>query len=84
MRITKKLRFRLADLFAKKMFQLGLDDDRPVSTWTKYLEGIGCRRVCLERVPKGFVLIDDPIWYNDKIQVPRELAMKALVMEWLP
>ena len=84
MRITKQLRSRLAHLFAKKMFQLGFDDNRPVSTWTEYLEGIGCRRVCLEKAPKGFVLIDDPIWFKNKIQVPRDLAMKALVMEWLP
>jgi len=84
MRITKKLLTRLQRLFARRMFELGFDDDRPVATWTEYLESIGCRRVHGRRPPRGFVRIEDPIWHGDQILVPRDLALKALALEWLP
>lgn len=84
MRITKGLRLRLRDLFARRMFELGFDDDRPVATWTEYLESVGCRRVHGVKAPRGFVLVEDPIWHGDEILAPRELALKALVLECLP
>jgi hypothetical protein len=28
--------------------------------------------------------VEDPIWHGDQILVPREIAMKAIVLEWLP
>lgn len=85
MRITKNLRTRLADLFARRMFDLGFDDDRRVATWTQYLEDIGCRRVHVKglsdpRPPRGFVMVEDPVWYGDHIIIPRDVAIKALVV----
>jgi len=84
MRMTKPMRSRLTELFWKKMVSLLADEECPVSTWREYLESVGCRRVATARAPKGFVLVDDPIWQGNKIQIPRDMADKALVMEWLP
>lgn len=65
------------------MLELAFDDARPVSTWAAYLSTIGCRRVVKKgcsKVPRGHLLIDDPIWHGDGILVPREVAAKVLVM----
>lgn len=81
MRFTKGLRLRLCDAFYAKMSELAFDDDRPVSTWSEYLAGIGCRRVSMSvtpRAPRGHLLIEDPIWYGDGILVPRPVAERAL------
>lgn len=84
MRITKPMRSRLTDMFYDRMRALLLDDDRCVSTWTEYLESIGCRRAATKKSVRGFVVVDDPIWHDNKILMPRDLAMKVLVLEWLP
>ena len=90
MRMTKKLKERLQDIFANRMFRLGFDGERTirpgmmVSAWSDYLESIGCSRVHGRRAPKGFVRIEDPIWHGDQILVPRDLAVKTLALEWLP
>lgn len=84
MHITKPMRSRLTDIFYKKMRSLLADDSRPVSTWTAYLDSIGCRRIADDRRVRGFVVVDDPIWHDNKILMPRDLAMKVLVLEWLP
>lgn len=83
MRITKSARSKLEGIFSKKMALLAFDDDRPVSTWSAYLETVGCRRVHYKGVrksPRGFVLLNDPIWHGDQILVPRDTALKILVM----
>lgn len=83
MRITKSKRSKLEEIFSKKMALLAFDVDRPVSTWSAYLETVGCRRVHykgIRKSPKGFVLIDDPIWHGDHILVPRDVAIKILVL----
>lgn len=84
MRITRGMRSRLASIFYDKMLALLVDDDRPVSTWTAYLDNIGCHRVATDKQVRGFVVVDDPIWHDNKILMPRDLAMKVLVLEWLP
>lgn len=84
MHITNSMCSRLTDIFYKKMRELLLDDDRQASTWTEYLESIGCRRVATKKIVKGFVIVDDPIWHDNKIMLTRDLAMKVLVLEWLP
>lgn len=84
MRITKGMREKLRDILSKKMASLAFDDERPVSTWTAYLDSIGCRRVATEKRVRGFVVVDDPIWHDNKILMPRDLAHKALVLEYIP
>lgn len=84
MHITRPMRLKLTDIFYNKMRSLLADDNRPVSTWTAYLDSIGCRRIADDRRVRGFVVVDDPIWHDNKILMPRDLAIKVLVLEWLP
>lgn len=83
MKITRSLRARLHHIFSKKMAEMAFSDDRPVSTWSEYLSTVGCRRVHLReeaKSPRGFVLVEDPIWHGDQILVPRDVALKVLVV----
>lgn len=92
MRFCPSMKSRVEAVFSKKMAALAFDDERPVATWTQYLEGIGCRRVHFKRYfglprprpPRGYIIIEDPIWHGDQILVPRDLAEKVIVLEWLP
>lgn len=55
------------------------------SSWMKYLEDIGCRIV-----PKisyrsiHYVYVDDACHSENKIEVPKDLAERALVLGYLP
>lgn len=84
MRITKSARAKLEKIFLDRMASLSFDEDRPTSTWSLYLESIGCRRVnhgC-ERPspPRGFVVVEDPIWMGDYILIPMDIVPKILVL----
>lgn len=84
MRMTQSKKRILAEIFSKRMASLAFADNRVVSSWSEYLSGIGCRRIHLQpginRPPKGFLLIEDPIWASVAILVPREVAIKSLVL----
>jgi hypothetical protein len=84
MRMTRARKRTLAEIFSKRMASLAFAEDRVVSTWSEYLSGIGCRRVHLraqmKRPLKGFLFVEDPIWSSVAIMVPREVALKALVL----
>ena len=55
------------------------------SNWMKYLEDIGCRIVPKEsKMKRGFVRVEDPCYHQNKIEIPKELANKALVLGGLP
>lgn len=53
--------------------------------WMKYLEDLECRIVPKNtKSRKGFVLVEDPCHFQNKIQIPKELAQKVLVLNGLP
>jgi len=57
--------------------------------WTKFLEESGCyfypwaRLVELADHPEGFVLVADPV-KTRTIAVPQEIALKAIVLGYIP
>lgn len=60
--------------------------DFVASVWTSYLESIGCCRIsknCKKRTSQR-VRIEDPIWSGDQIVVPKDLALKILVLGTMP
>lgn len=55
------------------------------SNWMKYLEDLGCRIVPKEsKSRRGFVRVEDPCHHQNRIEVPRDFADKALVLGGLP
>jgi hypothetical protein len=53
--------------------------------WMKYLEDLGCRVVPKNtKAKRGFVLVEDPCHFQNKIQIPEEFAHKTLVLGGLP
>jgi hypothetical protein len=87
--LKNALKKKLEKIFHDKMvevtdlFQLTPSGDpKPnMGRWLSYLEEVGCRRVAKNFVAnQAQVLIRDPVWFEDRIVVPLDLAEKALVL----
>lgn len=55
------------------------------SSWMKYLEDIGCRIVPKDaKTKRGFIRVEDPCHHQNRIEIPKDFAEKALVLGGLP
>jgi hypothetical protein len=82
MKFDTKIKRKLFNILKDKCIELQCEDtsNKITSIWIHYLMELNLQRVHKIKRIKGFVHVEDPLYYGNYIKIKKDLAEKIIVL----